>query len=74
MTFRIPFCKPVFAVTRERTRQIEAKALRKLRQPYAPASSGHFSKTCTNNAAGETCTQGEPRKGAAQHLQVDQLT
>jgi len=28
MTFRIPFCKPVFAVTRERTRQIEAKALR----------------------------------------------
>jgi len=26
----------------------------------APASSGCFSTMCTNNAAGETCTQGEP--------------
>jgi len=33
MTFRIPLCRPVFAGTRERTRQIEAKALPKLRQP-----------------------------------------
>ena len=32
ITFRMPLCRPVFAVTRECIRQIEAKALRQLRQ------------------------------------------
>ena len=31
ITFRMPLCRLVFAVTRERIRQIEAKALRNLR-------------------------------------------
>ena len=60
-----------FAVTRERIRQIEAKALRNCVTLHAPASSGYCSTTCTNKAAGETCTQGEPKKGITQHLRVD---
>ncbi|MGA7926978.1 MAG: sigma factor-like helix-turn-helix DNA-binding protein, partial [Candidatus Sulfotelmatobacter sp.] len=35
-------CRPVFAVTRERIRQIEAKALRKLRHPSRSLSLKSF--------------------------------
>ena len=37
----------VFAVTRERIRQIEAKVLRKLRDPCTRSSSGCSSKVCS---------------------------
>ena len=60
-----------FALTRERIRRIEPKLYASCASLHAPASSGYFSTTCTNNAAGETCTQGEPRKRMAQHLRVD---
>ena len=52
-----------FAVTRERIRQIEAKALRKLRHPSRSAKLRLFLHECTNNAVGERCKQGDPGKG-----------
>ena len=69
--FECHFVGWVFAVTRERIRQIEAKALRKVRHLPLRQAQVISSTTCTNNAAGETRTQGKARKEMAQHLQVD---
>jgi RNA polymerase primary sigma factor len=55
-----------FAVTSERIRQIEAKALRKLRYPSRSGKLRLLLDEVPSNAAGETCTQGDPRKGVAQ--------
>jgi len=41
-----------FSVTRERIRQIEAKALRKLRHPSRCGELSHFSMTHVNKEAG----------------------
>ena len=55
-----------FAVTSERIRQIEAKALRKLRYPSRSGKLRLLLDEVPSNAAGETCTQGDPRQGVAQ--------
>jgi len=60
-------CRPLFAVTCEHIRQIEAKALPEPRPHRAPTSSGYFATTRTNRAAGETVPAGraQERDGAA---------
>jgi hypothetical protein len=73
MTFRIPLCRPAGVRRHSRAHSSDRSQgpAQTAPAPTPPTSSGHFSKTRTNNAAGETCTQGEPRKGMGQHLRVD---
>jgi RNA polymerase primary sigma factor len=57
-----------FAVTRERIRQIEATALRKLRYPSRSGKLRLFLDNVHEITPRERRTQAEPRRGIAQHL------
>jgi hypothetical protein len=60
----MPLCGLVVAVTRERIRQIEAKALRKVSHLPLRQAQVISSTTYTNNAAGETQRKERLGKGS----------